>query len=957
MKKTRLYSLLVLLCFAVFGGLAVSGATVVCDTENFKGYYDVTASGWVYDNRGGTPLGAGATFAAVNDTSNQVASALYRDFSAVTEGKLFFEGGVTFTSGFDGARFLFTDGASTAFSLETVGKAFAVRKPDGSLETVFTPESASGSFAVRLFLDLDEANAELVINETKIGVYPLLADSVSRFAYATTTPAKVTFKPLRTKIVTGFTAFDDFDAYAADTGKLPYGWVSSDVSNAGAKSGEAFVGSGAILRKDFTADGDTVIELTAFVPAGVSGTLSLFGDSGLLCPFIVSGGVFKIDGTTVYTYKSDMWYRLRFELAADGSVLFKLNGRRIGVYPLRNAFSTVTRAAFNFNGGSLRFDDFKVFPIEDPADYVSAPVRPAGEDAYLVGVNVCSLWDNDAHYGWNTVTPFEKPVLGWYDEGDPETADWEIRYLAEHGVDFEAFCWYADTASSPLKKPALSAHLHDGYMNARYADDVKYMLIWECANGEVPTTLDDAKAYVIPYLIENYFKDDRYLVIDNKPVLGFFGIGKLMNALTFGNKDSADPGDWRELKKCLDAIETAAKAVGYDGVLFMSTDTSNSYLAAAGVDASFAYGWGVNGYSVEYNKQKILESAGDGSVYTIPTISVGFNKQAWYSAPTPMMTVSDYAAAHAWVKNTYLPQYAAKAGPFRNMVMLSSWNEFGEGTYIFPCENNGGFGYLDVIRAAYTSEAASAAVNVLPTAAQKARITRKYPQDLVRIRPLGSGETTDGNLTLAVDGRTVTLPFDGEERDDDVYFPFDPTVMLHEKMGVHYAFDGTTLTVYGGNGVKTAAFTVGESAYTVDGLPTVPFGALCEALEMPYTFDGTTFDVQSERVTLTPPYVRIVSFGASGGGTAVTVYTAPALGNNRTAVVAGYDGEGRLLDARIAYPADTQTFSVYFSNVKNVKIVKVFIMRGRERLTPVCEPTVAKAGEDNIIDVGGLLDD
>ena len=126
---------------------------------------------------------------------------------------------------------------------------------------------------------------------------------------------------------------------------------------------------------------------------------------------------------------------------------------------------------------------------------------------------------------------------------------------------------------------------------------------------------------------------------------------------------------------------------------------------------------------------------------------------------------------------------------------------------------------------------------------------------------------------------------------------------------------------------------------------------------MPYTFDGTTFDVQSERVTLTPPYVRIVSFGASGGGTAVTVYTAPALGNNRTAVVAGYDGEGRLLDARIAYPADTQTFSVYFANVKNVKIVKVFIMRGRERLTPVCEPTVAKAGEDNIIDVGGLLDD
>ena len=32
------------------------------------------------------------------------------------------------------------------------------------------------------------------------------------------------------------------------------------------------------------------------------------------------------------------------------------------------------------------------------------------------------------------VTPEVKPLLGWYDEHDPENIDWQIKWATEHGI-------------------------------------------------------------------------------------------------------------------------------------------------------------------------------------------------------------------------------------------------------------------------------------------------------------------------------------------------------------------------------------------------------------------------------------------------------------------------------------------------------------------------------------------
>ena len=67
-------------------------------------------------------------------------------------------------------------------------------------------------------------------------------------------------------------------------------------------------------------------------------------------------------------------------------------------------------------------------------------------------------------------------------------------------------------------------------------------------------------------------------------------------------------------------------------------------------------------------------------------------------------------------------------GKYANMVNISTWNEYGEGTYIMPTSDEKGFGYLDVLREIYTDEKASASVNTVPSAEQLVRINRLYPQ-------------------------------------------------------------------------------------------------------------------------------------------------------------------------------------------------------------------------------------
>ena len=106
-----------------------------------------------------------------------------------------------------------------------------------------------------------------------------------------------------------------------------------------------------------------------------------------------------------------------------------------------------------------------------------------GKGGSLVGVQSCSLWkEGDAYAGWEYVYPFRdrrKPYLGWYDEGSPEVADWEIKWQVEHGIDFELYCWYRpnDAKGQSIKDGILEQGIRDGLFHARYSALKKFAIM------------------------------------------------------------------------------------------------------------------------------------------------------------------------------------------------------------------------------------------------------------------------------------------------------------------------------------------------------------------------------------------------------------------------------------------------------------------------------------------------
>lgn len=144
------------------------------------------------------------------------------------------------------------------------------------------------------------------------------------------------------------------------------------------------------------------------------------------------------------------------------------------------------------------------------------------------------------------------------------------------------------------------------------------------------------KQYFVPYFMENYFKDPRYMSIDNQLVLIVFGSSNLPSS--FGSETG--------VKEAFDYLEEQVKTLGYDGMIFLANGSSTNSLAAMGFDGSCAYNWGNSGYQVSVNQNNILASAKNTSMYTVPTISVGFNSIPWHGIRYPMMTPEDYETAH-----------------------------------------------------------------------------------------------------------------------------------------------------------------------------------------------------------------------------------------------------------------------------------------------------------------------
>ena len=695
---------------------------------------EVMLSGWETDRSGGYfayhptciyPEGFGfhSDWFKLVDTNRHGAITLKHQIARQTEGRLTLEFRFMFPARMDGACWQLRDLEQAGVSLITADGNLCMEARNGK-PVPLAPVRDGREYGVKVVADLAAKTASVFVDGALKASSAPFAHPVRTIDYflAKTGDAatgEMFLNPVN--IHKGYAVNESF--VACGTGEMPDDWT--------AESGTARVEqfecgtkldifslrlNGSAIKRFAPMKNKTVIECRFLLPAKKEGWRVELSSRGKT--------VFVLD--TIKDCRSNLWYMAKIIAdPATGTADVFINGKPAAKgASFRNKVRMLDMIRF---AGDLWVDDVLVYPWRDwPSDYVPEPKPAVAKDGYMPGVQSCNLWREGTSYaGWDYVYPYRdkrKPYLGWYDEGNPEETDWEIKWQVEHGIAFEQHCWYRpnNTINHPIKDGVLDQSIIKGLFNARYSSLKKFTIM--CTDdGACESNPEDFKDNIIPYWIEYFFKDPRYFKIDGKPVLSIYHYANWIRM--FGGAEGG--------RAAIRLLREEVFRAGFPGLILMMEERSGDENAlraikALGADYCYSYTWFSQDPKFQYDRmtreRELCRAVGLG---LLPSISMGWDREAWGVHDGGWLSFPDYKNLALWTRDEYMPSLPADSLG-RRIVMLANWCEFGEGHFMLP-NASGGFGYLDALRDVFAQGGPHQ--DVVPTERQKRRFTVLYPKD------------------------------------------------------------------------------------------------------------------------------------------------------------------------------------------------------------------------------------
>jgi hypothetical protein len=372
--------------------------------------------------------------------------------------------------------------------------------------------------------------------------------------------------------------------------------------------------------------------------------------------------------------------------------------------PLKGRFSlTVTGS-----GDPVTYeDDLEFLPALNlpKASYVPEP-RPVESD-YDIGALYFPGWPSIDRWAniWAT-DPQRKPVLGWYDEANPEVVDWQIKWAVENGIKFFMVDWYWNKGSMHLE------HWIRAYEKARYRKYLKWCMMYANHNGKGSHSEADQRA-VTKYWIDNFFGMPEYYRINDMPVVMYWSPAGLKRDMG---------GETGDAKKLLDISRQMAREAGYKGIYFIamkwpeaSTNPKDiQWLKDEGFDMTSLYHFMSPGGKAKNPRRYPYKLVADYS-YTwwherldadilpfLPNLSTGWHSRPWHGERGTWIldkNVPDFRRICQDAK-----KFADETG-IKRMVM-APLNEWGEGSYAEP-NKEFGFGMYEAVRDTFCKKPAT----------------------------------------------------------------------------------------------------------------------------------------------------------------------------------------------------------------------------------------------------------
>lgn len=331
------------------------------------------------------------------------------------------------------------------------------------------------------------------------------------------------------------------------------------------------------------------------------------------------------------------------------------------------------------------------------AKYVPEPKPVRGE--FEVGMYYFPGWATAQQWSVLDDYPERRPVLGYYREGDPEVADWHIKWMVEHGITFIVYDWYWLAGSRHYEHA-----IHNGLFNAKYRDRIKFCLLWANHNPPKTSSLEDMEK-VTKFWLDNYFLLPQYFKIDGKPVVVIFSTARL-------TEDMGSEG----VRRAFERSRELARERGLPGVYFIACTYPSGpehmrRLQDEGYDALTGYNYPgagdkgqlrapysdmVEGYQEFWNA--IADAA---TLPYIPVTEPGWDSRPWHGTNARVRTGKTPALFEKMLRNAraFVEKRTPDAHP--KIVLVEAWNEFGEGDYTEP-HQEWGFAHVDAIRRVFT---------------------------------------------------------------------------------------------------------------------------------------------------------------------------------------------------------------------------------------------------------------
>lgn len=463
--------------------------------------------------------------------------------------------------------------------------------------------------------------------------------------------------------------------------------------------------------------------------------------------FDVYGNVIYFDGNKISeeSLTAGVWHEAKFVFDVETNTIdFYLNDRKLASKVF--AFSdSVLGIRFEGEGGQL-LDDVIISKTDKTTTVINKAQIPA-DDGIDVHMIVYPMWREGSHFGWDRIGEYSEriPYLGFYDSGNVEATNTQIKWLVEHGVDAMIIPFSRATGNNgySVKNTNRFETLHDGYLNSPYRDMIEFGILYSGISSNSLKSVSDFKNNIVPFWIEHYFKHDNYATTQSgQAVLYMYTMSTFYNVMKElaleeksldarvqeyvegGNTESKAKSLANEdveaeasamMKDCFDYLESEVMKITdsdgktrYSGLytVFVDDTTSTSaYKDAAecGGDALFRYAESkVAGYKnmqlkrYESAKNACKQAAEntDVNVDYVPTGFMGFQRHPWDGGTTGGFVSPDEMEE---ILTTIRDDVNSGEVSPEKIVCLACWDEFGEGHFFMPSEVYG-FGYMDAVR-------------------------------------------------------------------------------------------------------------------------------------------------------------------------------------------------------------------------------------------------------------------